>query len=247
MEWTDEALILGTRKYGEADAIIDVLTHSRGRQRGFVKGGFGRRQRGILQPGNSINAIWRSRVEANLGRFTVELTHSRAADLFEDIIRLSGMSAISYLLISVLPEREECTNIYVALEAIFDLLCDHNAPLDECGMGVTLFEAGLLSQLGFGLDLTSCASTGETENLIYVSPKSARAVSKEAGYPYRDKLFSLPPFMRGESAMANQEDIFNGLTLTGYFLERHVLNPVNKTLPEARHRFLEHFKPKNEE
>ena len=247
MEWSDEALILGVQKYGEADAIIDVLSKVYGRQRGFVKGGLGRRQRGILQPGNGITANWRARVESNLGRFTVELIDSRAADLFENSARLSGMSSAANLLITVLPEREECENVYNALKAIFDLLSDHTASLKDCGAGLTLFEAGLLSELGFGLDLTSCASTGELENLHYVSPKSARAVSKKAGDPYHDKLFILPKFMQGESGEIKLGDIYNGLRLTSYFMERHVLNPANKTLPEARHRFIDHFKPKNEE
>ncbi|MGY8986002.1 MAG: DNA repair protein RecO [Sphingomonadales bacterium] len=246
MEWSDDALILGVQKYGETDAIIDVLTKIYGRQRGFVKGGLGRRLRGVLQPGNGIVASWRARLEANLGSFTVELVDARAADLFENIVRLSGMSSTSNLLINVLPERESCTHIYYAHLAILNLLCDHKASLEDCGVGLTLFESGLLTQLGFGLDLSCCASTGKTENLFYISPKSARAISKEAGIPYHDKLYVLPKFMTGESSTITYQDIYNGLRVTGYFMERHVLNPVNKVFSEARYRFLDHFRSEND-
>ena len=237
MDWSDDAIILGTRKYGEADALVDVLAHREGRYCGFVRGGMGRRQRGILQVGNGVQASWRARVEAHLGSMTLELKVARAAQLFARPARLAALSSTAALLLAALPERQPQAKIYEAFVELLRLLTDDQIDDQEWAIALVRFEAGLLAELGFGLDLSACAATGEVANLIYVSPRSGRAVGAEAGRPYKEKLLSLPAFMIGPAA-ADREDIRAGFAITGYFLERHLLGPLGRPLPDARARML---------
>ena len=240
MDWTDDAIILGTRKYGEADALVDVISHREGRYCGFVRGGMGRRQRGVLQVGNGVKASWRARVEANLGSMTLELKVARAAQLFDHPARLAALSSTAALLLAALPEREPHPQVYEAFAELLHLLLDDQITDQEWAMAMVRFEAGLLGELGFGLDLSACAATGEVAGLIYVSPRSGRAVGAEAGQPYKERLLPLPAFMIGQ-AEADREDIRAGFAITGYFLERHLLAPLGRPLPDARARMLDYF------
>ena len=240
MDWSGDAIILGSRKYGEADALVDVLSHEEGRYCGFVRGGMGRRQRGILQIGNGVKASWRARVEANLGSMTMELKAARAAQLFDQPARLAALSSAAALLLVALPEREPHRAVYEALEELLDLLIQEQIANREWAVEMVRFEAGLLSELGFGLDLNACAASGEVSDLVYVSPRSGRAVGAQAGQPYKEKLFPLPAFMIGE-APASGEDLRAGFAITGHFLERHLLAPLGRPLPEARARLLSYF------
>ncbi len=237
MDWSDDAIILGSRKYGEADALVDLLAHREGRYCGFVRGGMGRRQRGILQVGNGVKASWRARVEANLGSMTLELKVARAAQLFDQPARLAALSGTAALLLAALPERQPHPKIFEAFAELLHLLLDDQIGDQEWAMALVRFEAGLLGELGFGLDLGACAATGEVADLIYVSPRSGRAVGAEAGRPYKEKLFPLPAFMIGR-AEADRADIRAGFAITGHFLERYLLAPLGRPLPDARARML---------
>lgn len=236
MEWTDTAIILHAERYGEADAVLELLTREHGRHRGFVKGGMSRRRRADLQPGNQIEATWRARLHSQLGRFQIEVSKARVADLIQVPSRLGAFNAAAAVLIAAMPEREEHRRAYDGLVAFLDLLAGDDAgPLDH-GAALVHFEIGILSELGFGLDLESCAATGETADLVYVSPKSGRAVSASAGAPYGEKMLKLPGFLIGAEATDN-EGIQAGLQLSGYFLKNHVLAPAGRELPAARARF----------
>jgi DNA repair protein RecO (recombination protein O) len=244
MEWSDQGLVLGAQKYGENDTILDILTQQNGRAKGFVKGGGGRRLRGVLQSGNSVTVVWRARLSTNLGRFTVESGKARAVHIYGDMLRLSAMNSLSSLLIKLLPEREAVENIYLGYEALLNLLSEPDATNNHCAIAMIKFEAGLLRELGFGLDLAACALTGEVENLSHVSPKSGRAVTKDAGEPYVDKLLPLPAFLLEDnlsSEHVSNEDIIAGFNLTGYFLSRHLLHPLGIDLPIERTRLLTSF------
>ena len=248
MEWSDEALVLGVQKYGENDTILDVLTLEHGRCRGYVKGGYGRRLRGVLQSGNGVLVTWRARLSTNLGSFTVESAKARAVHIYSDAIRLAAMNSVSALLIRLLPEREEVETIYYACQALLDLLCDEGASDLHCAMATIKFEAGLLQTLGFGMDLDSCAASGTTENLSFVSPKTGRAVCAVEAEPYVDKLLPLPAFLLPSFSPAisevNRQDIIDGFNLTGYFLRRHLLHPLNVDLSDERERLVSSFKDK---
>lgn len=233
MDWTSEGYILSVRKHGETSAIIDVLTPDKGRHLGLVRGGVSRRARPVLQPGNKVKLDWRGRLSEHLGTFTAEPMSARAAELMDDRLSLAGLNSACAVARECLPEREAHPAVYAAFEVLLANLDNH----DIWPALYVRWEAGLLSAMGYGLDLRSCAATGGNDNLVYVSPRSGRAVSASAGEPYKDKLLALPSFMMGEPS-ASRQDIENGLALTGYFLETRVQWGVNKTLPEARGRMI---------
>jgi DNA repair protein RecO (recombination protein O) len=235
MHWTDEGVILATRRHGETSLIVELMTAGHGRHLGLVKGGRSPRHLAVLQPGNSVSATWRARLDEHLGNYAIEGTTSRAARLMESASGLYGIQIVAGLL-RLLPERDPHLRLYQALLAIMDWLDD---PM-TAGALLVRFEAGILEELGFGLDLERCAATGMTGELAYVSPKTGRAVSRTAGQPYNDRLLSLPAFMvaNGANAEPDVADIMAGFRLTGYFLARHVYEPRGIEPPDARSRFL---------
>lgn len=251
MEWTDEGIVLSARKHGESSVIAQLLTGRRGRHAGLVRGGAGRRIRGVLQPGNQVSASWRARLAEHLGTMTVEPVRARAANLLADLDRLAGLSAACAVAEAVLPERQPHRGAYEGMLAL----------LDEIERGETWplvyvrWEAGLLAELGFGLDLASCARTGAETGLAYVSPRSGRAVGAAAAGEYRDRLLPLPAFLvedgrgAGRALPATPGNLraaaADGLALTGHFLARHVLDDRSGALPPARVRLVERFSPRS--
>jgi len=237
MEWSEEGIVLAARKHGESSAIITVLTRDHGRHAGLVRGGAGRRSRGVLQPGNRIEATWRARLDEHLGTFTCELLEARAAALLDDPLRLAGLSAACAVADAALPEREPHRAAFAGLSALLDALKGETWP-----PLYVRWELDLLRELGFGLDFSTCAATGRTEQLVYVSPKSGRAVSRPAGKPYGRALLALPPFLLGAGDAGGPDrdlrQVLQGLELTGFFLERHVFGPKRRP-PAARERLKE--------
>jgi DNA repair protein RecO (recombination protein O) len=233
MEFTDDALVLSVRPHGETSAILETLTRAHGRHLGLVRGGASRRAKPVLQPGNSIQLHWRARLNEHLGAFTAELTKARAGDMLESRAALTGLNAFTAVVSAALPEREVHAPVFEAGRLLLDAM--QAADFAHWGALYVRWEAGLLDELGFGLDLTRCASTGTTENLIYVSPRTGRAVSAEAGAPYKDRLFALPGFLLGsQNATPDTADIAAGLRLTGAFLQGRVLAPNGREMPAAR-------------
>ena len=228
MEWRDEGIILSVRSHGETSAIAEIFTVEHGRSLGLVRGGRSRHMRPVLQPGNLVSMTWRARLEEHLGNFVLEPLSLRAGFIMENALRLSGLASLSALA-QVLPEREPHGKLYEASRIVLDAI-DQD---DLWPVLMVRWEMGLLDELGFGLDLSKCASTGATEDLCYVSPRSGKAVSRIAGFAYHERLFELPRFLRGENDM-DVGDISRGLKLTGYFLERDVFGPRNLVLPQAR-------------
>ena len=329
MQWTDEAIVLGVKRHGETSVILELMTAARGRHLGLVRGGTGKRLRGVLQPGNSVSATWRARLDEHLGNYAVEGVNLRAAGFLSAAHAVHGVTHLAALC-RLLAEREPHARIHRALEAILDALDDPAAVapmvarfeldfLAELGFGLDLascaatgatedlvyvsprsgravsraagflaaahavhgvthlaalcrllaerepharihatleeildalddpaavapmiarFELSFLAELGFGLDLSSCAATGAKDDLIYVSPRSGRAVSRAGGEDYRDKLMRLPAFLRTEADPASAGDLANAFALTGFFLERHAFAPRGMALPDARGRFI---------
>ncbi len=241
MDWTDEGIVLSARRHGESSAIVQLLTECRGRHAGLVRGGAGPRIRGVLQPGNQVTARWRARLAEHLGTLTVEPFRARAGHLLSDPDRLAGLSAACAVAEVVLPEREPHPGAY---EGMLTLLNELEQG-DSWPLVYVRWETGLLAELGFGLDLRSCARTGAETGLAYVSPRTGRAVSEAAAGEYRDRLLPLPGFLvaGGEGAMAGdlRGTVADGLALTGHFLERHVLGGRDGVLPPARTRLVERF------
>ena len=230
MEFDDEAFVLGARAHGETGAIVDLLTKVHGRYGAHIAGGASRRIKPFLQAGSRVLVSYRSRTSEQLGSATLEPQGEGPSALFDDPLALSGLASAASIAAQALPEREPHPGIFLALEALSEAL-KH----PEIWPAVYVrYEAGLLQDLGFGLDLTKCAATGTLDDLIYVSPRTGRAVSRQAGEPYKDKMLALPPFMLGAQAGLGEGDVGLGLDLTGHFLEAFVFAVMNKPLPPAR-------------
>ncbi len=237
MDWRDHGILLTSRRHGETSAIVEVFTEAHGRHAGVVRGGTSRKIAPILQPGAQLDLLWRARLEEHLGTFQVEPLRSRAAAAFSGRLALAGLNTVVALLSFCLPEREPHPAIYKQTEQLMDLLGqDEIWPL-----AYLRWELALLDELGFGLDLSACAVTGATTGLVYVSPKTGRAVSAAGAGDWADKLLPLPPCLRGEGSAPDPE-VADGLHTTGYFLQHRVAPSLGHTpLPEARARFIERF------
>lgn len=233
MEWTDEGVLLSSRAKGETSAVIEVMTRSHGRHLGLVRGGRSRRLAPLLQPGNSLQVTWRARLADQLGICTVEPLTLRAGALLTDPLGLYGLQHLAFLA-RLMPERVAHPGVHEALTLVLDHLGE---PL-IAGPLLVRFELELLAELGYGLDLARCASTGQTWDLAYVSPKSGRAVSRDAGEPYRTRLLPLPSFLvsgeRQPGSEVNFRDVANGLKLTSFFLERDVFSPRGVSASQTR-------------
>lgn len=235
MEWIDEGIVLGVRRHGESSAIVELLTRDHGRHLGLVRGGAGARMRPVLQPGNKVRAVWRARLDEHLGYYAIEGLQLRAATLLASSHAAYGVTHLAALA-RLLPERDPHEAIYDFVDGTLD----HFDDAGFAALQLARFELAMLAELGFGLDLTSCAATGSTEDLIYVSPKTGNAVSRSAGEPWRDRLLRLPMFLRNEdeSAVLSNDDVRDSFELTGRFLLRNVLEPRGQTHSDARAGFI---------
>lgn len=233
MEWRDEGIILGLRKHGETSVIAEVMTHAHGRHMGIVRGGRSKRLQPVLQPGNSVDLVWRARLDEHLGQYQVELLNARAGRLMQSAIGVHGVQAMAALL-RLLPERDSHPRLHDAFAVILDSL---DTP-QEAGALYVRFELAVLEDLGFGLDLTTCAATGTSDDLVYVSPKSGRAVSASAGAPWADRMLALPLFLADRSqTCGDAQTLEHGFKLSGYFLNRHVFEPRGLEPPISRESF----------
>ena len=235
MEWKDEGIIIGTRKHGETSLIVEIMTRHHGRHLGIVRGGRSRKKQPFMQPGNSVEATWRARLDEHLGTWSLEATELRTARLMETPIGVFGIQLLASHL-RLIPERDVHKHLHEALEVIL-------SHLQEASIAAVLmikFELALLDDLGFGLDLTKCAVTGTSENLSHVSPKTGRAVCLDTAAPWIDKLMILPTFLASEKYEKHPTlaEIEDGFSLLGYFLDRHVYHPRGLATPMDRTSFI---------
>jgi DNA repair protein RecO (recombination protein O) len=235
MEFEDDGYVLAARPYGETGAIVDILTATHGRWAAHVAGGASRRLRPILQPGSRVRMSYRARVAEQLGAARLEGEGEGASALFDDPLALCALAAAAAVVAGALPEREPHPGAYHGFEALAGALA-----FPEIWPAVLVrFEMGLLRELGFGLDLSRCAVTGAMDDLVWVSPRTGRAVSAAAGAPYRDRLLALPPFLLSAQVRLAPGDIGAGLALTGRFLRDFVFAALDRPLPPARGRLIE--------
>lgn len=235
MQWQDEAIIIGVKRHGETSVIAELMTRERGRHLGLVRSGRSRSMQPVLQPGNRVEAVWRARLDEHLGDFKLEPVRLRAAKLMETATAVYGVQAMGALL-RLLPERDPHPHLFDALDIILDTMDD---PADAGELFVR-FELAVLNDLGYGLDLSECAATGVRQNLLYVSPKSGRAVCGEAGAPYADRMLALPSFLGdGPKPAADRESMLAAFRLTQFFLHRHVYEPRGITANDAREGFVQ--------
>jgi DNA repair protein RecO (recombination protein O) len=236
MNWSDEAIVLSVRAHGETAALAELLTREHGRHLGLVHGGRSRRLRPVLQTGNHVDVQWKGRLAEQLGHFSIELRRGFAAEAMaaSDPARLAALSSIATLS-RLLPERDPHP-------ALFEITLFVLGFLDDASVWPALlvrWELALLDELGYGLDLTRCAATGSNDHLIYVSPRTGRAVSASAGEPYKERLLALPGFLAGRTqGGVSGGDLAAGFALTGYFLEARALAPRELQMPEVRSRMV---------
>lgn len=236
MQWTDEAIVLATRAHGETSAVAELFTKTHGRYLGLVRGGRSRRMRPVLQTGNIVVAQWRARLSEHLGSYSIELLEPHAARVIHDRPALAGLDTLMALS-RLLPERDPHSELYDATKIIIAALSEG----EHWPALLVRWEMALLDELGFGLDLSTCASTGATSDLVYVSPKSGRAVSREAGEPYIDKLLALPAFLNAANSgfsPPGRIEILEAYRLTAFFFERHIWGPRGIKPPQSRDRLV---------
>jgi DNA repair protein RecO (recombination protein O) len=232
MQWDGEGLLIGVRRHGETSVIAEVMVAGKGRTMGLIRGGRSTKLAATLQAGNTVQVSWRARLEQHLGTFAVELIDARAAELITDRIRLYACQLLCDHL-RLLPERDPHDRLLgLAVEALDD------KSKHDLGVELARFELTLLDELGFGLDLSTCAVTGTTEDLTHVSPKTGRAVSREPAKPYCDRLLALPQFLIAD-ALADTQDIAHAFRLTGHFLHMHVWDPRQIDPPTSRDTLIE--------
>jgi len=232
MEWTDDGIVLGTRRHGEGNAILEVMTRGHGRHLGLVRGGSGPRLRPLLQPGNTVRVVWRARLDEHLGHYAVEPLHLHGASQLAASHVVYGVTHLAALC-RLLPERDPHPEVHDHLAAMLGRLDEPMGAAAE----MVRFELQMLAELGFGLDLASCAATGAEDDLGYVSPKSGRAVSRAAALPWQERMFRLPAFL-SDTVEPSRDDIADGFALTGFFLMRHVLDPRGLAFADAREGFV---------
>lgn len=235
MDWRDTGILLLLRKHGETSAIIEAFTPEHGRHAGVVRGASSRKLGPVLQPGAQLDLQWRARLEDHLGSYTVELQRSRAAQAMGSRMALAGLNAVVALLGFCLPEREPHLPLYRRSESLLDLLGQD----DLWPLAYLRWEMALLEELGYGLDLSACAVTGANAHLMYISPKSGRAVSATGAGAWADRLLPLPPVLRGEGD-ASDTEVIKALRVTGYFLESKLAPALGtRPLPEARAQWID--------
>jgi DNA repair protein RecO (recombination protein O) len=229
MDWEAPAVVLEAAPYGEADLIVTVMTEAHGRHRGLARGGAGRRQAALWQPGNLVQARWRGRLADQLGHMSAEPVHATAAQVLDDALALALLSAATATAAGALAEREPHPGVFAGLLGVLARLADPAAAMTD----YVRWEVVLLAELGYGLDLTRCAVTGAAAGLAFVSPRTGRAVTAAAAGEWAGRLLRLPGFLAGGNS-AEAADWRDGLALTGHFLERDAFGARHQPLPVAR-------------
>lgn len=238
--WRDQGIVLSARGHGENGAIVRILTEERGLTAGYVRGASGSKMRGVLEAGNLVDVAWSSRTSDGLGAFDLELIRNSSVQVIADALRLAALQSAVSLCEAALPEGEAHAGLFHGTLALFEALGGA-----AWGESYVMWEIAFLRELGFSLDLSRCASGGGDTDLVYVSPKTGRAVSRSAGILYKDKLLPLPCFLARRSGETEAEDVAEGLKMTGYFLEHWAFTHVSSGMPEARLRFIERFAKTN--
>lgn len=234
MHWSDTAIVLSARKFGENSVITRVFAQTHGVYGGVVKGAHSKANRGVIQPGNVINAAWNARLSEQLGTFKAELLEAGAAQVMQDAGKLSALTSACAMIEAALPERHPYPRLYKDFQGFLQVLRGD----DFWWEAYVKLEISILAEAGFGLDLSRCAATGKLDDLVYVSPKSGRSVSADAGAPWADKMLPLPRFLLPgyQKNRVEAAEILAGMQLTGYFLAHWLLEPHNRKLPAARAR-----------
>ncbi len=235
-KWQDQGIVLSARAHGENGAIVSLLTIEQGRAIGYVRGAQGTKMRGSLEVGNLVDVEWQSRTSDGLGAFSLELSRNYSAAYMQDPVKLAALQAACGLSDEALPEREKHAGLFHGMIALFEAL-----ESEIWGAAYVMWEIAFLKELGFSLDLSQCASGNGDQDLLYVSPKTGKAVSRSAGAPYKGKLLTLPAFLRPHGGSSEEVDVYDGLRMNAHFLEHWVFVHHSRGMPEMRLIFQQRF------
>ena len=245
-EWNDQGIVLSAKKYGEKGLVINILTKNHGRYVGWLNNYKNKSILADVQPGNLVNVFWKSRLIEQMGKFKIELISSVSGKIFDEKLKLQALNSLCSLLDKFLPERQNYSEIFNATNVFINLLTlQDERKNDHWIEGYVKWEIGVLSSIGFSLDLKRCAVTGAENNLLFVSPRTGKAVSKEAAGIHAPKLLLLPFFLGGEEVIGSNfyKEILAGLKITSYFFKNKLLLSINTkkpmNLPNPRVRFVE--------
>ena len=243
-EWNDIGIILSAKKYGEKGLIINILTETHGRYVGWINNYKNKSILSSVQPGNLVKVFWKSRIIDQLGNFKIEEISSISGKIFDEKLKLQALTSLCSLLEKFLPERQNYSEVFDATKAFLNLLAINNDIDNKLWIkGYVKWEIGLLSSIGFSLNLEQCTVTGQKNNLYYVSPKTGKAVSKEGAGKFAPKLLRLPTFLGGAEVIGSNlnEEIIMGLDIATYFFKNKLLLSINDSkivnLPHPRDRF----------
>ncbi len=234
--WEDQGIVLSVRRHGESGAIVSLLTKEQGHHAGYVRGARSSKMRGSLEPGNIVDANWQARNSDDLGTLELELIRAPVSHFMNEPLKLAALQSACALCYAALPEREGHPGLYYGLLALFKAL-----ECDIWGASYVMWEIAFLKELGFSLDFSQCAGGGDAAFLAYVSPKTGRSVSLEAGKPYKKRLLPLPDFLKPSGGGGDDLDILTGLKMTGYFLEHWAFTHHSHGIPDARLLFEQRF------
>ncbi len=238
MRWESEGIVLGFNLHNEKSYILEVLTKEYGRHKGLIRGIHSKNLRSIIEPGNEVKALWSGRLETHLGNFTIEPIKSWSSLILSKKDKLTALSSLCSLISLTMAEKQPNELIYYnSKEMIKKISSDEDNWIRE----YINWELGLLSEIGYGIDLSKCAVTSKKDELVYVSPSSGRAVTLEGAGSYKDRLLKLPNFIVSHEYEYDNNDIMNGLELTEYFLRKRFFEPNNLNFPQSRNRLKEIF------
>jgi DNA repair protein RecO (recombination protein O) len=238
MRWESEGIILGFNNYNEKSYILDIFTKEHGRHKGLIRGIHSKNLRSVIEPGNEVKAFWSGRLETHLGNFKVEPIKSWSSFILNNKNKLSALSSLCSLISSTMAEKQPNDLIYNRSRKIIQIMTSKD---DQWIKEYINWELDLLSEIGYGIDLSSCVVTEKKDGLMYVSPTSGRAVTSEGAGIYRNKLIKLPAFILLKECQCSREDIINGLELTEHFLRKRFFEPNNLNFPQSRNRLKEMF------
>ena len=207
----DIGLVLDKKHYRENKLIVELYTKSNGVCRVLVN-----KKIRIYQKADLVEVCFRTQPNRFLNFAKIDVTKSFLSYIISDHTKVLLASLITSIILSFLKVEKD--------HDLFDIIVSYLRSLVKKVSVLEYIDLELLilSSAGYRLSMDRCAATNSKQNLFFVSPKTARAVSYEAARGYENKLLKLPQFILEKSEPLNSEDIKDAFNLTGYFFRRYL-------------------------